>query len=174
MHFDNLISSLTAGRKGVNCHVTKGVQTWPCSLEIPSSGMGDNLRRARTGLLLLLCGAHLAVYFSPTYNIFSPPPGFTRLSIGGRMRTEHEIPARLQQLIKGRRHKSNLFSNACLWPFHNDEWDGCLIPVNLTALLFGSRCGISLMLITFVLRDSLRCWYDLPFGYCIGARTSLG
>lgn len=30
---------------------------------------------------------------------------------------------------------------------------------------------ISLMLITFDLRDSLHCWYDLPFGYCICAKS---
>lgn len=83
----------------------------------------------------------------------------------------------LTWLIKCASHKSKLTLKACWFPlFCESDWPRWLITVFslLTAHWAETPQCFPLLSISFDPRDSFRGWYDLSFGVCVCARSTLG
>lgn len=153
----------------------KRVLTWPYSFEFPSFGMGDNLYVLYTSINVVVpkdCCSYTfecsVVYYHHSMHWVTEAyfQIYIFLDCEDR-RTHHEILAWLTAK-KGTHYKSNFHSNACLYPLFHDAESSKVAPPSVT------RCGMPLMLITFDPGDSLHCWYDLSFGFCVCARITLG
>ena len=115
----------------------KRLLTWPCSFEIPSSGVGDSSSSYRTAALVVYNCLFFFFFFLTQLatetclfknTIF--PFDCASLFTGGQIGTKHKSPG-LTHSNKKRRHQSNLYSNTCLCPaFRNCSSPNCSLVWN--------------------------------------------
>lgn len=120
---------------------------------------------------------HPHLYVAPPSSPVLPPPGFNPGDVGSSRGVNFEI-WRAGRLKGAPPYKSISRLPACCWCGRvlqpAIEQGGSFLRSEQTDPRSESRGGIPLMSITFDPGDSLRCWYDLSFGFVFPCQNHPG